>query len=537
MYQALACNLPITTQGTSIMKLKQITIGGSAVLVLVTTAFGQEASARPAVPIYNVTVVERTTKAINYQPRSGPTLVDFKGTVLMPEAKGQAIVESKRGRTEIEVSIEKLLPSARFGAEYLTYTLWAITPEGAPHNVGEVIPNGSDKAKLRVTTDLQSFGMIVTAEPYSAARQPSDVVVLENQVRPDTVGQIKEIQARYELMPRGHYTWDVANKLKSDDPGAPKVSMDRYEAILELYEARNAAGIASAANAQQYAPQTYQKAQDLLAEAQRLQDSKAASSLVVQMAREAAQTAEDSRVIAEKRRQEEKVAVLQEQANQAQRAQLQAESDAQRARVDADAARATAEAERAARQRAEADAAEARLRPAEPAPPTVIVTPAPSATAQADVTKQQLRMRLLEQLNGVVTTRDTPRGLVATVTDAGFSGSQLREPLSSRIGRIVSILQPYPGLQIVVEGSSDSSANDAQAGKRAESVRQMLVARGLAANRCTARGLGDSRPLVSNSSAAGREQNRRVEIVISGDPIGTLPFWDRTYNLTSSASR
>ena len=115
------------------MKLKQITIGGSAVLVLVTTAFGQEASARPAVPIYNVTVVERTTKAINYQPRSGPTLVDFKGTVLMPEAKGQAIVESKRGRTEIEVSIEKLLPSARFGAEYLTYTLWAITPEGAPH--------------------------------------------------------------------------------------------------------------------------------------------------------------------------------------------------------------------------------------------------------------------------------------------------------------------------------------------------------------------------------------------------------------------
>ena len=152
--------------------------------------------------------------------------------------------------------------------------------------------------------------MIVTAEPYSAARQPSDVVVLENEIRPDTVGQIKEIQAKYELMPRGHYTWDVANKLKSDDAGVPKVSMDRYEALLELYEARNAAGIARAANAQQYAPQTYQKAQDLLAEAQRLQDSKAASSLVVQMAREAAQTAEDSRVIAEKRRQEEKVATL-----------------------------------------------------------------------------------------------------------------------------------------------------------------------------------------------------------------------------------
>ncbi len=468
------------------------TICGSAILLLAITAPGQETTPkRPAVPIYNVTVVERSTKAINYQYRSGPTMIDFRGTVLMPQAKGQAVVESKRGRTEIEVSIEKLLPPARFGAEYLTYTLWAITPEGAPHNIGEVIPNGSDKAKLRVTTDLQSFGMIVTAEPYSAARQPSDVVVLENQVRPDTAGQIKEIQAKYELMPRGHYTWDVANKLKPDDAGVPKVSMDRYEALLELYEARNAAGIAGAANAQQYAPQTYQKAQDLLAEAQRLQDSKAASSLVVQMAREAAQTAEDSRVIAEKRKEEEKVAALQTEASQAQRAQLQAESDAQRARIDADAARAAADSERAARQRAEADAADARSRVVvEPAPPTVIITPAPPTSAQADAGKQRLRMRLLEQLNGVVTTRDTPRGLVATVTDSSFSGAQLREPLSSRIGRIAAILQPYPALQVAVEGSSDSPTNDAQAGKRAESVRQMLVARGLAANRCTARGLG-----------------------------------------------
>jgi flagellar motor protein MotB len=513
-------------------------ICGSAVLLLAMTAPAQEAtSKRSSVPIYNVTVIERSTKAINYQYRSGPTMIDFRGTVLMPQAKGQAVVESKRGRTEIEVSIDKLLPPARFGAEYLTYTLWAITPEGAPHNIGEVIPNGSDKAKLRVTTDLQSFGMIVTAEPYSAARQPSDVVVLENQVRPDTAGQIKEIQAKYELMPRGHYTWDVANKLKPDDAGVPKVSMDRYEALLELYEARNAAGIAGAANAQQYAPQTYQKAQDLLAEAQRLQDSKAASSLVVQMAREAAQTAEDSRVIAEKRKQEEKVTALQTEATQAQRAQLQAESEAQRARTDADAARAAADSERAARQRAEADAANARSRIVEPAPPTVIITPAPPTSAQADSGKQHLRMRLLEQLNGVVTTRDTPRGLVATVTDSSFSGAQLREPLSSRIGRLAEILQTYPGLQVAVEGSSDSPTNDAQAGKRAESVRQMLVARGLAANRCTARGLGDSRPLVANSTAAGRQQNRRVEIVISGDPIGTLPFWDRTYSLSSNPSR
>jgi hypothetical protein len=198
----------------------------------------------------------------------------------MPEAKGQAIFETKRARTEIDVAVDKLAPPTRFGGEYLTYTLWAITPEGAPRNIGEVIPNGSDKARMHVTTDLQAFGLIVTAEPYSAARQPSDVVVLENEIRPDTLGQIKEIRARYELMPRGHYTYDVANKLKSDLADAPKVSMDRYEAMLELYEAQNATGIARAANAEQYAPQTFGKAQELLAEAQRLEDSKAATRLI-----------------------------------------------------------------------------------------------------------------------------------------------------------------------------------------------------------------------------------------------------------------
>src|ERR1019366_6041650 len=321
----------------------RLTICGSAVLFLTFSAAGQETTRqRAGVPIYNVTVIERTTKAINYD-RSGPTVIDFRGTVLMPEAKGEATVESKRGRTEIDVSVAHLAPPTRFGREYLTYTLWAITPEGAPHNIGEVIPNGSDKARMHVTTDLQAFGLIVTAEPYSASRQPSDVVVLENQVRPDTLGRIKEIQAKYELMPCGHYTWDVADKLKSNMAGMPTVSMDRYEALLELYEAQNAVGIARAGNAEQYAPQTLGKAEEQLAEAQRLQDSKAATSLVVQVAREAAQTAEDARAIAEKRRQEEKVATAEAEVATAQRAQARAEGEANRARIDADSARAQAE--------------------------------------------------------------------------------------------------------------------------------------------------------------------------------------------------
>src|ERR1035441_3533714 len=164
-------------------------------------AVAQEAAGKPDVaPLYRVTVIARTTKAINYQYRAEPTKIDFRGTVLLPLGKGEATVESQRGRTEIQASFEKLTPPTQYGKEYLTYTLWAITPEGAPHNLGELLADGSNKAKLRVTTDLQAFGLIVTAEPYSSAHQPSDVVVMENEVRPDTVGKIQTIQARYELM-------------------------------------------------------------------------------------------------------------------------------------------------------------------------------------------------------------------------------------------------------------------------------------------------------------------------------------------------
>jgi len=221
---------------------------------------------------------------------------------------------------------------------------------------------------------------------------------------------------------------------------------------------------------------------------------------------------------------------LQAETAKAQLGRAQAEGEAYRLRTEVDSARADADQERSARERAEADAASARQ---QAAVPTVIVTPpAPAATAQPQGEAQkELRMRLLEQLNGVLSTRDTPRGLVATVLDSSFSGTELKEPVSSGIGRVAAILQQYPELRVVVEGYSDSATTESQAGKRAESVRQMLDGHGLPAGRSAVRGLGNSRPLVSNSTSTGREQNRRVEIVISGDPIGTLAYWDRTYSL------
>src|SRR5882724_174269 len=160
-----------------------------------------------SVPIYQVTVTERTVKAVNYEYRRGPTRIDFRGTILLPDAKGDAVVESKAGRADISVKFDRVLAPSRYGGEYLTYVLWAITPEGHAKNLGEVLADGGDHARLHVTTDLQAFGMIVTAEPYSAVRQPSDVVVMENEIRPDTAGKVEVIQAKYELLPRGQYTY------------------------------------------------------------------------------------------------------------------------------------------------------------------------------------------------------------------------------------------------------------------------------------------------------------------------------------------
>jgi len=489
-----------------------------------------------SVPIYRVTVVERSLKAINYKYRSLPTRVDFRGTVLMPAAKGEALVESKRGRTEIDAKLEKMEEPQRFGREYLTYVLWAITPEGRPHNIGELVPDSFNKAKLSVTTDLQAFGLMVTAEPYSAVRRPSDVVVAENQIRGDTIGKIEQVDAKYELMPRGQYTWQPPNGMAV--VGGPKVSMDKYEAMSEVYQAQNAIGIAQTARADQYAPNTLQKAQQLLTEAQQLQSNRGDSKSVVQIAREAAQTAEDARAIAERREHEQKLSSAREEAILAQQAKTQADAATLRAQAAADVARQQADAERAARERAELEAASARQR-ATQAEATIAADRAQANTRvtvdqqkQMETTRRsELRMRLLEQLNGVVSTRDTPRGLVATIPDNGFNDSSMRANASEQVARIAAIVKAHPGLKVDVEGHTDAPATEGLSWKRAETVRTTLSGNGVTV--MSARGLGNSKPLAYNGTPSGRLENRRVEIVISGDAIGTLPFWDRTYSLTS----
>ncbi len=489
---------------------------------------------RENVPIYRVTVVERSVKAVDYQYRHGPTRLDFRGTVLLSDAKGDAVVESKAGRTEIDARFEHVGAPTRFGAEYLTYVLWAITPEGRCHNLGELLVDGGGHAKLHATTDLQAFGLIVTAEPYSAVRLPSDVVVIENEIRPDTVGRIEPVAARYDLLPRGTYTYEV--KARGTLAGGDPVPLDQYEQILHVYEAQNAVQIAKSAGADQYAPEILAKAEQLLREAQDYGARGMDRTAVVTSARQAAQTAEDARQIALKRKHDDELAQARDAAEREKELRLRAEAEAREAQARANVQAASAdrmmlEEDRAARKRTEVAAAAPISAPiGAPAASLRIQTP-----AAADAQKAQLRMHLMEEVGAALPVRDTPRGLVVTLGESDYRGTVLAPDMHLKLARVASILSAHPGLYAMVEGNTDNNGAPARleqlSYERAASTRDALIAAGAAPNFVSARGLGGARPLVSNTSATGREQNRRVEITISGDPIGVMPYWDKTYPL------
>ena len=289
-------------------------------------------------PIYRVNVTARTAKAVNYQHRSGATKIDFKGTDLLAGARGEAKVESKQGYIEIEVEFDDLQPANKLGSEYLTYVLWAITPEGRTSNLGEILLNGT-KSKLNVTTDFQVFALVVTAEPYYSVTRPSDLIVMENVLRADTKGKIEEVDAKYELLQRGQYQ-------RLSNPLALKLDQ---KTPLELYEARNAVQIARGMGADRFATETFQKAEKSLAAGRGIPDAQRRRKPVAMMSREAVQMAEDSRAIAVKRQEDEALAT--ERRQSVDREAL-AQSDRIAAQTEAD--RVTREAE-AARDQAQAD--------------------------------------------------------------------------------------------------------------------------------------------------------------------------------------
>jgi outer membrane protein OmpA-like peptidoglycan-associated protein len=500
------------------------------------------------VPVFRVTVVGHTTPAINYRPRKGDTKIDFRGTALMPLALGEAKVQGKKGYIDIDAKFDRLESPTQFGPEYLTYVLWAVTPEGRATNLGEVQVD-DDEARIHVTTELQAFGMIVTAEPYFAVTQPSDVVVIENSVREGTKGNIEVIQAKYDLLKRGTYLMNQDTrqlKLKPLEPGAP----------LDLAEARNAVMLARFAGADRYADDTYLKAARLLTEAEQARARRRGGDAVMMPARQAIQTAEDARLIslqkqeeafqAEQRalaQQRETAALDRARAEEATRRQAEIDRlNAETARVSAERDKAIAEAARLA---AEAQAQQARAiaaqserdKAAAEAARVAAVSArlaaeaqaqqAQASVAQADREKAALRDQLRQQLNLILETRETARGLIVNLSDVLFDtgSANLSTGAREKLARVAGVLLSHPGLKLQVEGHTDSVGeadyNHRLSENRADSVRTYLVGQGIASTAVGTAGFGESQPVASNSTAAGRQQNRRVELIVSGEPIGT----------------
>ena len=519
-------------------------------IILSLSAFGQRnahtnlvvetaaAEVSPPVPTFRVTVVSRSVQAVNYEHRSGASRVDFSGTDLMPSANGEAKVNSKRGSIEIDADLGDLRRPTIFGNEYLTYVLWAISPEGRAVNLGEVLVGDNHRSKLRVTTDLQAFALIVTAEPYYAVRQPSNVVVLENVVRDSTKGTTEAVNAKYELMERGGY---IPTGYKFD----PVVLNARLP--LEFFEARNALRIAQSEGAEQYASDSYQHAVQLMNNADEYATSKHIDTKpLIAVSREAVQTSEDAREIAVKKLDEirlarerqnsaDSLAVSQGQADSAMRQKEQAESDAARAeaaknQANSDAARARAEASDAqnATAQAKADMAADAASSANALSAAQADAEKSRLTAQqAETDKAAMRTKLSEQLNSILQTRDSARGLIVSMSDVLFDTGKysLKPGAREKLAKVAGILLAYPGLDIEVGGYTDNVGGDEMnqtlSENRAGSVRDYLVQQGVATNSVSSKGFGNTLPVASNDNSSGRQQNRRVELLVSGEAIGS----------------
>jgi outer membrane protein OmpA-like peptidoglycan-associated protein len=482
-------------------------------------------------PIFRVDVTSKTVRAVNYHNREGTTHIDFRGTALMPDARGEASVDAKTGATKISLKFDRLSNPAQFGPEYLTFVLWAISPEGRAERLGEATLKdaNSTHAELLATTDLQSFGMIVTAEPYFSVSQPSDVVVMENFLRKDTSGTLEIIDAKYELLKRGEYTMNISG-------GALAPITSDLRIPLQLREAREAIAIAKAQGADYYAPDVMAKAAINLQNADGFFRSRDEKELNTD-AREATQQAEDARRIsivkereaadlAAKRREEE--ARQQAAAASAQAAAASAEAAEQaRLRASADAERAEAERQKHEAEIATADAISAK-HDAELARMAALAEQKRLADQAAAAEKDTLalRERLREQLNAILQTRDTARGLIVNLSDVLFDFDQasLKPGAREKLAKVSGILLAYPTLHVNVEGHTDSVGTDEYnlrlSQRRADAVRDYLTSNGISTANVSSLGLGKDAPVASNDTAAGRQQNRRVEMVVSGDVIG-----------------
>lgn len=479
-----------------------------ALAVLSFSAISASAQTPPEEPASSL--ISKSVKAIGFQVGGGGTKVDMKGTELLPSADGEAKIEAKKGLTTIQVSLTGITDPTKYGSEFLTYALWAVSVEGRTINLGELLANKNGEAKLDATTQLQTFSLIVTAEPYFNVRLPSEVVIAQSEIRKDTKGKIFPVN-EYKLMKRTQYE-------KLGNPLA--LTLDLKNVPLDMYEARNALDIAKSRGADKYAPEIFSKAQASLQAAETFLASKANKKEIISTARQAVQFAEDARALAAQRQEQERIAKEREAAAAQAKAQAEAKAAAEAKR------QAELTAAKEAQMKAEAELAAAKAKAEQDA----LRAKEEAAKAEAERNRkaaEALRAQLLEQFNRILPTTDTPRGLKVNMADVLFASGKydLQPPAREALAKLTGIVLGHPGLKLDIEGHTDSVGSDAfnqqLSEQRANGVMQYLVSQGLPQSSITARGFGKSDPVAGNDTPQGRQQNRRVEIIVSGEVIGT----------------
>jgi outer membrane protein OmpA-like peptidoglycan-associated protein len=483
------------------------------------SAFAQKQKEIPASD-----VISRSIKAVGYEVGGGATKVIFLGTSAAPQASGEARVDAKKAGTDIDLKVKSLPQPTTLGAEFLTYVLWTITPDGTTTNLGEIPIDKNGDGKLSVTAQSQTFAMIVTVEPYFAVQLPSEVVVLENDTKKNTKGKIFP-DNDYKLMKRSQYT-------KLGNPLA--LTPDFKKVPLDMYEARNAVDIAKSQKAEQYAPEVYSKATSSLQMAENALASNSDKSQILTNARQTIQFAEDARALSAERQEAQRIQMEKDAAAAAAAAKAKAEADAQAAAEAKRQAELTAAKEAQMKAEADARAAEqaaaaqeaASKASAEQAALEAKEQAAKDAAARAQAATEALRAQLLKQLNEVLQTTDTPRGLVVNMADVLFETNKyaLSQDAQLKLAKLSGIIQAHPGLNLAIEGYTDTTGspdyNLKLSQQRADAVRVFLVSQGMSADTITSQGLGQADPVADNTTAAGRKLNRRVEIIVSGQVIG-----------------
>jgi outer membrane protein OmpA-like peptidoglycan-associated protein len=488
-------------------------------LLLLYTLPGAVATKAQQSDIPASSVIKKSVTAIGY-PVGKSTKIDLKGTDLMPQAQGEAKVEANTGVTNVETKILNMAQPSSLGTEFLTYVVWAVSPDGRTNNLGEIPVDKDGKGELDATTPFQTFSLFVTAEPYFAVRQPSEVVVLQNQLKKGTKGKIFPVND-YPLMKRNQYQ-------KMGNPLA--LTLDLKNVPLGIYEARNAVEIAKSRGAQEYAPEIFSKAQGSLEVAESSLSRKEDKKAIISNARQTVQFSEDARLLTEQRKEAERIANEKASAAATAKAQAEAKAAAEAAEAkrqsDLEAARqAELAAAKQSQMKAEADMAAFKAKTEQDA------LRAKEAAAKADAERsrkaaEDLRAQLLEQFNRVLETRDTSRGLVVNMGDVLFATGKydLRPEAQVVLAKLSGIILSHPGLNLAVEGFTDTVGSDdfnlKLSQQRADGVRQYLVTQGLADSTVSATGFGKANPVADNGTAAGRQKNRRVEIIVSGEIIG-----------------